>query len=128
MKTIFLTAVGLSVLAASPAVAKPGHGNSGHNDRMHGWSYGDRHCPPGLAKKNDGCLPPGIAKKRYNIGQRFASNYGNRWNYSQIPYDMRQHYRLNANDRYYYRDGYLYQVNPRTMLVEQVLSALTRPY
>ena len=26
-----------------------------------------RHCPPGLAKKNNGCLPPGQAKK-YGIG------------------------------------------------------------
>jgi hypothetical protein len=26
------------------------------------------HCPPGLAKKNNGCLPPGQAKK-YTIGQ-----------------------------------------------------------
>jgi hypothetical protein len=25
-------------------------------------------CPPGLAKKNNGCLPPGIAKK-YAMGQ-----------------------------------------------------------
>lgn len=29
--------------------------------------YG-RTCPPGLAKKNNGCLPPGIAKK-YTLGQ-----------------------------------------------------------
>lgn len=27
-----------------------------------------RHCPPGLAKKNNGCLPPGQAKKNYIIG------------------------------------------------------------
>jgi Ni/Co efflux regulator RcnB len=26
-------------------------------------------CPPGLAKKRNGCLPPGIAKKRYQIGR-----------------------------------------------------------
>lgn len=26
------------------------------------------HCPPGLAKKNNGCLPPGQAKK-YAVGQ-----------------------------------------------------------
>jgi len=26
-------------------------------------------CPPGLAKKNNGCLPPGQAKKRYQVGQ-----------------------------------------------------------
>jgi hypothetical protein len=28
-----------------------------------------RNCPPGLAKKHNGCLPPGQAKKRYVIGQ-----------------------------------------------------------
>ncbi len=27
------------------------------------------HCPPGLAKKHNGCMPPGQAKK-YAIGQR----------------------------------------------------------
>lgn len=32
-----------------------------------------RHCPPGLAKKNTGCLPPGIAKK-YAIGQRLPDD------------------------------------------------------
>lgn len=26
-------------------------------------------CPPGLAKKNNGCLPPGQAKKLWTIGQ-----------------------------------------------------------
>jgi hypothetical protein len=30
--------------------------------------YGRGHCPPGLAKKHNGCLPPGLAKKRYTIG------------------------------------------------------------
>jgi Ni/Co efflux regulator RcnB len=29
---------------------------------------GGKGCPPGLAKKNNGCMPPGQAKK-YNIGQ-----------------------------------------------------------
>lgn len=28
-----------------------------------------KHCPPGLAKKRNGCLPPGHAKKRYHIGK-----------------------------------------------------------
>lgn len=27
------------------------------------------HCPPGLAKKHNGCLPPGQAKKVYMVGQ-----------------------------------------------------------
>ena len=32
--------------------------------------YAAGRCPPGLAKKNNGCLPPGQAKKRYVVGQR----------------------------------------------------------
>lgn len=30
--------------------------------------YARGHCPPGLAKKNNGCLPPGHAK-RWRLGQ-----------------------------------------------------------
>jgi len=33
-----------------------------------GGQYGRGNCPPGLAKKHNGCLPPGIAKKRYQLG------------------------------------------------------------
>jgi len=32
-------------------------------------TYGRGKCPPGLAKKNNGCRPPGLAKERYVIGQ-----------------------------------------------------------
>lgn len=35
-------------------------------------NYHPPHCPPGLAKKNKGCLPPGQAKK-YRIGHRLPS-------------------------------------------------------
>jgi hypothetical protein len=31
--------------------------------------YAGGNCPPGLAKKNNGCLPPGQAKKLWAIGQ-----------------------------------------------------------
>src|SRR5262252_10311298 len=36
-----------------------------------GWyaeTYGRGNCPPGLAKKHNGCMPPGQAKKRYQVG------------------------------------------------------------
>ena len=33
---------------------------------------------------------------------------------------------FDRSDRYYHRNGYLYQVDPMTMLVEQVISALLR--
>jgi Ni/Co efflux regulator RcnB len=31
--------------------------------------YAAGRCPPGLDKKNNGCLPPGQAKKMWNVGQ-----------------------------------------------------------
>ena len=49
-------------------------------------------CPPGLAKKGNGCLPPGQAKKLYNVGQRYNRNFGNLWTYDQIPLNLRNQY------------------------------------
>ncbi|WP_205479047.1 hypothetical protein [Sphingomonas arenae] len=124
MKQAFLLAgATLLALAASPADAKPGKGNP---HAGHGQPAGYGSCPPGLAKKNNGCLPPGQAKKLYRVGQRYPSDYGSRWRYDQIPYDLRQRYGFDPNDRYYYGDGYVYRVDPRTLIIEQVISALLR--
>ena len=48
-------------------VIQPGsYFNDGQRRHAHQW-YGEQyragHCPPGLAKKNNGCMPPGQAKK-----------------------------------------------------------------
>jgi len=57
-------------------------GSSGDHDQYRRFSSQDRgywheywedqyehgNCPPGLAKKHNGCMPPGQAKKRYAIG------------------------------------------------------------
>ena len=128
----FLLAAGAAALTiAAPVAAKPDHGK-GHGKTKSASIYqghananfwGNRGCPPGLAKKNNGCLPPGIAKQHYNIGDRWNGNYG-LWNYNQVPLDWRSQYNLDPYNRYYYRDGYLYSVNPRTRLVESVIQAL----
>ena len=87
--------------------------------------WGNRSCPPGLAKKNNGCLPPGIAKRSFNVGDRWNGDYG-QWSYNQVPTDWRNQYNLDADNRYYYRNGYLYSVDPKTRLVESVIRALIR--
>ena len=55
----------------------------GHGDRREDrHAYADRHddgrgCPPGLAKKHNGCLPPGQAKKMHRdglVGHRVPPN------------------------------------------------------
>ena len=71
-----LLAALLAALAVAPAFAGPGghgHGRGGGHD---GPAYSHGHegggfCPPGLAKKHNGCLPPGQAKKlhRLAVGQ-----------------------------------------------------------
>ena len=123
MKNILILAGVAALATTAPAFAKPDHAK---NHGKHGYAYGGGGCPPGLAKKNNGCLPPGQAKKLYNTGQRWPGSYGYRWNYDQIPYDMRSQYGFDPNSRYYYGDGYVYQVDPTTMLISQVVSAILR--
>ena len=38
----------------------------------YGSQFRSGHCPPGLAKKNNGCMPPGQAKK-WRVGQRLPA-------------------------------------------------------
>lgn len=76
-----------ALLAAEPALANPkGAGGPpekaarggeetnvtivlGERHRTIVRDHYQRNCPPGLAKKNNGCLPPGQAKKRYAVGR-----------------------------------------------------------
>ena len=133
MKHMLMLAGAAALAFAGPAFAKPGqghgngHGNAyGYDDHGKGglYGYGVGGCPPGLAKKHNGCMPPGQAKKLYRVGQRFPLSYGTRWTYNQIPYDLQRQYGFNPYDRYYYGDGYVYRVDPKTMLIRQVVSAL----
>jgi hypothetical protein len=136
MRQTLLFASVAAVAFAGAAVAKPGKGHGHGNGQIYGnhgpaygahgpVGYGVGGCPPGLAKKHNGCMPPGQAKKLLR-GQRFPDGVGTRYGYQQIPYDLRSRYDLNPYDRYYYNDGYLYRVDPKTMLVEQVIGALLR--
>jgi len=52
-------------------------------------------CPPGLARKDNGCLPPGQARKI----ARASARYDYLWN------------RGDSRDRYRYDDGYLYRTD-----------------
>jgi hypothetical protein len=128
MKQALLIATAATLAFAGPVFAKPGNGHGyGHAYGAQGpIGYGAGGCPPGLAKKAMPCVPPGQAKKLYNVGQRFPRGYGSRLGYNQIPYDLRSRYGLNPRGNYYYGDGYLYRVNPRTMLIQQVIGALLR--
>jgi hypothetical protein len=77
-------------------------------------------------KKNNGCLPPGQAKKLYHIGQRFPLGLRQCLELSTRSLTTCARRTVQPDYRYYYGDGYVYQVDPTTMLISQVVSAILR--
>ena len=136
MRNLMLLAGAAFMAVASPALAKPdhakgkGHGQNARHDGQQRYNgddrnYANRNCPPGLAKKNNGCMAPGQYKKLAR-GQRYQSSYGDPYAYDRIPYDVRQRYDLDQGNRYYYDQGTLYGVDRRSGIIEQVLRLILR--
>ena len=137
MKTLILLAGAAALGFASPAIAKPGNGHGkGHKGQsalLHGqhgkgslYGKGIGGCPPGHAKHPGVCMPHGQFKKLFNVGQRVPLGYRGLLGYDGLPYDLRNRYGANLDpySRYIYQDDYLYRVDPRTMVVSQILRAI----
>ncbi len=121
-------------------------------------------CPPGLAKKDNGCMPPGQAKKvaharydwlwnrrdnyvyRYDNGYLYRSSQdgnlmgylpllagalgiGNPWptqySYQPAPTYFVNYYRAPEQYQYRYADGVMYGVDPKTQAIQSVVALLT---
>jgi hypothetical protein len=78
-------------------------------------------CPPGLASKNNGCLPPGQAKKQFRIGERIPSGYYAGYN---LPGEYRDFYSDSPEYSYRYDDGYIYRMDRQTNLVSALIPLL----
>lgn len=135
MRQILLLAGAAALLGAAPATAKPGQGggpkaHSGHSvHKSHATRIGARRlglevCPPGLAKKPVRCMPPGQAGRILALGARVPTGWGT-IPFTRIPLSVRDQYDLLRSDRYVYRNGTLYVVDPRTRLIERIITALT---
>lgn len=72
------------------------------DDRNRGLING---CPPGLAKKYNGCTPPGLAKKEYE--RRYL-----RYDWQPRLFGLSNYQRGN----YYYRDGYLMRIGSNNLI------------
>lgn len=114
MKLILSLAALSLVAAAAPAAAKPAHAR-GHG----GFQSAGMGCPPGLAKKNNGCLPPGQAKK-LNRGDRLPS-YLSRYN---VPVQYQDRYSDNRDSAYRYENNSIYRVDRRSGIIEDIISGL----
>ena len=132
MKTI-MAVLTLGALALSTAaVADNGNKGNGHGNKSKG-QYQDRGnvsgyaaagCPPGLAKKGNGCQPPGQAKKNWARGEYLPRGYSDYTAYRDIPNAYRQ--RLAGGDRYryIYQEDRVYIVDPTTRLIRDVIQLL----
>ena len=81
----------------------------------------DGGCPPGLAKKNNGCLPPGQEKKLFRLGERIPSGYYSSYN---LPGEYRAWYQDSPEYSYRYDDGYIYRMDKGTNLVSALIPLL----
>ena len=86
-------------------------------------AYGRGNCPPGLAKKNNGCLPPGQAKKRYVVGHSLPSGIV----VGELPVELSVRVGpAPAGYRYGILDGDLIKLAVGTMLVVDAIEGLVR--
>ena len=77
---------------------------------------GAKHCPPGLAKKNNGCNPPGQAKHRYRVGDRINGGY-------DIIHRPGR-YGLDPDESYFRVGDYVYRVDRKTREVLDLIGAI----
>jgi hypothetical protein len=89
-------------------------------DRRFAGSFDDG-CPPGLAKKNNGCLPPGQAKKLFSVGEAIPAAYYPSYN---LPGEYRDWYPESSDYSYRYDDGYIYRVDNGSNLVSALIPLL----
>lgn len=117
LRTLTLAAVSVAALAAPMAA-----------------SAGPKGCPPGLAKKNEACMPPGQYKKidkrhsdrdqdrdhyhRYDRGERIRDNY--------IVIRDPGRYQLDPRRTYYNVDDYVYRVDPDTGAVLDIIGGIAQ--
>ncbi|MGV9008679.1 hypothetical protein [Brevundimonas sp.] len=62
-----------------------------------------------------------LTGQSWNVGQRMPSGY----DVYNVPYQYRDQYADSADRRYRYNDGYVYQVDPTTQLVQAAIQLLT---
>ena len=146
-KLLILAGAAVLVLPAA-AVAKDhgagghGHGHGGYEERrgssdryeerdresarheradrddVRGGGYRHR-CPPGLAKKHNGCLPPGQA---WRAGQRAPWNSDRYVNYSSLPSYYRDRYADSSGQQYYYSGSRVYVIDRATQLIRSIFN------
>jgi hypothetical protein len=82
-------------------------------------------CPPGLWAKNNGCMPPGQAAKFLGGPLQAAASYAPLYS---LPASVSYLYPETPDYYYRYGDGYLYQVDRRNNLIDNLTPLLAGGY
>ena len=124
MKHQFLISLASSALITMAVPASAGGSFAFHGAPVAGVAdvgkmvvrVGAKHCPPGLAKKNNGCNPPGQVKHRYRVGDRIDHDY----------YVIRRpgRYGLDPDESYFRVGDYVYRVDKETREVLDLIGAI----
>ena len=82
----------------------------------------DRACPPGLAKKGNGCLPPGQARKIFARGQRIERDWFEGY---RVPVAYQSFYQDTPDYYYNYDDsGYIYRADRGSDMISAIIPLL----
>lgn len=131
MRKLLILAGAATIFALPVTAIAKDHGNRGRghdqyerHDRADNDNRGQRKrhgCPPGLAKKHNGCLPPGQA---WRIGQRAPWNADRYVDYRSLPSYYRDRYPDTSGQRYYYEGNRVYTIDPTTNLIRSIINIL----
>lgn len=84
-----------------------------------GNKYAGKPCPPGLAKKNPGCVPPGKWKRGDRLPEGWAGRYSA---YNTLPQVFRDRYTNRTDRRFVYQNGKVFVINAANRAVVDILT------
>jgi hypothetical protein len=111
IKTFLAVGVATVALTAGPTEARPHYTNM---TKCQKWRHGECVKWKRMTRAEAG-------RAGYRVGYNFGPNYGYT-SYGALPRTVVARYNLGRNYRYVNRDGYVYQVNPRTYRVVRVIN------
>ena len=127
----FAAALALMLPGAALAKEKQGQGQGQGQDHSQHAEHGQqgsqsrgarakrpKACPPGLAKKNTGCLPPGQWKKGDRLPDSWVAHF---IAYGALPQFYRSRFGDDRRHRYLYRDGKVFVIDAVTHVVLDII-------
>lgn len=126
LRTAIFTLAAFALAAPGAAFAKDHRppGKQGHAHKSQGPSpkkagpIRAKPCPPGLAKKNTGCLPPGQWRKGDRLPDAWVGQF---IAYAALPEFYRNRHPVHGGHRYIYRDGRVFVIDAPTRVILDVI-------